>query len=135
MEEKNRGLRTLQRRDHAGDGVVEGSTAVKVRLPELLQQLEVVVPATLIEAFAHGVRSVAATGDAAVLVAGSCAGRTKHRTDDFTSGVENQRVPEVARDGFVALAALANDGGLHRLGDTVRTFVEKNFEGRCALIA
>src|SRR5712664_827149 len=44
-------------------------------------------------------------------------------------------MPEVARDGFVALAALADDGGLYGLGDTVRSFVEKNFEGRCALIA
>src|SRR5467141_2912728 len=103
--------------------------AVKVRLPKLLEQLEVVVPAALIEALTQSVGSVAATGDAAVLVTGSCAGRAEHRTDNFAGGVENQGVPEVAGDGFVALVAFADDGGLHGLGDTVRTLVEKNFEG------
>src|SRR5258708_3759059 len=34
-----------------------------------------------------------------------------------------------------ALAALADDGGLHGLGNTVRTFVKKNLEGLGALIA
>jgi len=29
---------------------------------------------------------------------------------------------------------LPDDSGLHRLGDTVRTFVEKNFERRGALM-
>src|ERR1700674_846222 len=133
--EANRGPRTLQRRNHAGDGVVEGDAAVKVRLPKFLEQLEVVAPATLVEAFAHGVGNVAAVGGVAVLVTGGGARRAKHRADDFTGGVEDQSVPEVTRDGFVALAALANDGGLHRLGDTVRTFMEKNFQGRRALIA
>src|SRR5882762_4300613 len=132
-EERHRGSRRLKRRDHTGDGVVEGGAAVKVGLPEFLQQLEVVVPATLIEAFAQGVGSV--TAWAAVLVTGSRTRRAKHRANHFAGGVENQRVPEVARDGFIALAALADDGGLHRLGDTVRTFVEEHLEGFSALIA
>src|SRR5882757_3963903 len=134
-EERHRGSRRLKRRDHTGDGVVEGGAAVKVGLPEFLQQLEVVVPATLIEAFAQGVGSVTAAWAAAVLVTGSRTRRAKTRADHFTGGVENQSVPEVARDGFIALAALADDGGLHRLGDTVRTFVEEHLEGCGALIA
>src|SRR6266550_5281153 len=131
---KHRGSRTLQRRNHSGDGVVEGGAAVKVGLPEFLQQLEVVVPATLIEAFAQGVGSVTAWAGA-VLVTGSRARRAQHRADHLAGGVENQSVPEVARAGFIALAAFADDGGLHRLGDTVRTFVEEHLEGFCALIA
>src|ERR1700730_8998482 len=126
--------RRLKRRDHAGDGVVEGGATVKVGLPEFLQQLEIVVPAALIEAFAQGVGSVA-TWAAAVLVTGSRTRRAKHRADNFTGSVENQGVPEVARDGFVALMALADNGGLHRLGDTMRTFVEEHLEGLRALIA
>src|SRR6266403_27594 len=133
-KKENRGSQRLKRRDHSGNGVVEGGAAVKVGLPEFLQQLEVLVPATLIEAFAQGVGSVAPE-DAAVLVTGSRARRAKHRADDFTGGVENQSMPEVAWDGFIALPALADDGGLHRLGDTVRTLVEEHLKGFCALIA
>ena len=44
-------------------------------------------------------------------------------------------MPEVARDGFVALAAFANDGGFDGLRDAVRGFVEKHFERGAALIA
>src|SRR5256886_14428497 len=61
--------------------------------------------------------------------------RSQYRAEHFAGGVENQSVPEVARDGFIALAALADDGGLHRLGDTVRTLVEEHLEGFSALIA
>src|SRR6266403_4178263 len=75
-KKKNMRWRRLKRRNHAGDGVVEGGAAVKVGLPEFLQQLEVVVPATLIEAFAQGVGSVPAWA-ASVLVTGSRARRTK----------------------------------------------------------
>src|SRR4029077_11547761 len=131
--EREAGSRTLQRRDHARDGVIECGAAIKVRLPEFLQSLEVLVPAALIEAFAQSVGSVAAAGDAAIVIASSGARRAKHRADDFAGGVENQGVPEVARDGFVALVALPDDGGLYGLGDAVRTFVEKNFERRRAL--
>ncbi len=52
----------LQRGDHAGDGVVKCGIAVEVRLPELRKELEVAVPAPLIDAFANGVRSVARRG-------------------------------------------------------------------------
>src|SRR6266478_6231648 len=57
MAEKNIRLRTLKRGDHAGNGVVEGGMAIEVGLPEFLQQLEVLVPTTLIEALAQGVGS------------------------------------------------------------------------------
>src|SRR6267154_5906263 len=62
------GFQALQRGDHACDGVVERSSAVKVRLPEFLQQLEIVIPTALVQAFAQGVGSVTATGRAAILV-------------------------------------------------------------------
>src|SRR6266567_341394 len=124
----------LQRRDHASDGVVEGGSAVKVRLPESLKQLQVVAPAALVEALPERVRRVAAAGDATVVVAASCS-RTKHGAEDFTGGVEDQRVPQVAGNGFIALAAFADNGGLHRLGDAVRGLVEEHLESLRALIA
>src|SRR5437660_2033506 len=72
------GARALKRRDHAGDGVVEGGVAVQIRLPEFLQQLEIVIPASLVEAFAQGVGSVAAARGGAILVAGSRTGGAEH---------------------------------------------------------
>src|SRR5260370_720062 len=96
-----------------------------VRFPEFLQHLEVAIPATLIETFAQGVRSVTAARYAAVLVASDSARSTKHWADNLASGVENQSLPEVARDSFVALVTLANYGGLRGLGNPLRTFVEK----------
>src|ERR1700731_4285127 len=98
----------LKRRDHAGDGVVEGGATVKVGLPEFLQQLEIVVPAALLKAFAQLVGSVA-TSAAAVLVTDSRTRRAKHRADNFAGGVENQGVPEVVSDGFVALMTFADN--------------------------
>src|SRR6267154_4215531 len=133
--EANHEFRALQRRDHARDGVVERSSAVKVRLPEFLKQLEVVIRPPLVQAFAQGIGSVTAAGHTAILVASGRARSTKHRTYDFARSVENESLPEVARNSFVALVALANNGGLHGLGNTVRTFMEKNFEGCRALIA
>src|SRR6266481_7953359 len=129
------GIQALQRGDHACDRVVERSSAVQVRLPEFLKQPEVVVPPTLIQAFAQGIGSVTAAGHTTILVASGRPRSTKHRTYDFARSVENESLPEVARDSFVALVALTNDGGLHGFGNTMRTFVEKNFESRRALIA
>src|SRR5438067_1678739 len=107
---------------------------VQIRLPEFLQQLEILVPTALIEAFAQRVRSVAAARGA-ILVAGSGAGGAKYGAKHLPRGVENQSMPEVPGNGFVALAALADDGRLHGFGDAVRTFVEQNFKGRRTLIA
>src|SRR5947208_1999675 len=118
------GAQALKRRDHAGDGVIEGGVAIEVGLPEFLQQFEILAPSTLIEALAQSVRSVAAARDAAILVSSGRTGGAEHWPDDFTCGVENQSVPKVARDGFVTLVAFPDDGGLYRLGDTVRTLVE-----------
>src|SRR5438094_9543337 len=134
MAQKNIRLRSLQRRNHGGDGVVQGRVAVQIRLPEFLQQLEILVPTALIEAFAQRVRSVAAARGA-ILVAGSGAGGAKYGAKHLPRGVENQSMPEVPGNGFVALAALADDGRLHGFGDAVRTFVEQNFKGRRTLIA
>src|ERR1700732_1302394 len=101
----------LKRGHHAGDGVIEGSRAVEIRLPEFLQELVIVVPAPLIKTFTQGVRCVTRARHAAVLIASGCSCSAKHRADDFTGGVENQSLPEVARNSFVALVALATDGG------------------------
>src|SRR5260370_35034904 len=96
------GWRTLQRRDHARDGVVEGGAAVKIGLPEFLQQLEAVVPATLIEPFPQGVGIVAAAGDTADFVPGSCAGRARHQADEFASGGKNQSWAQVVRGSLTS---------------------------------
>jgi hypothetical protein len=77
-----------------GDRVVEGSFAVEIRLPVLREELEVIVPAALVEAFAVGVRDVGSIRWAVALSA-------ENRFDDFTGGVEKQGVPEIAGDGFV----------------------------------
>src|SRR5258706_12787802 len=74
------GFQALQRGYHACDGIVERSSAVKVRLPEFLQQLEIVIPAALIQAFAQRIRSITAAGHTAILVASGRARSTKHRT-------------------------------------------------------
>ncbi len=81
----------LQRGDHARDGVVKRGIAVEVRLPELRKQLEVTIPAPLIDAFANRVGSVARRGYPAGGAVGGC-GRDDW-ADDFSGGVENQRVP------------------------------------------
>jgi len=44
-------------------------------------------------------------------------------------------VPKVARNSLIALAALADDGGLHGLGDTRVNLRGKDFERGGALIA
>src|SRR5258706_1955643 len=74
------GFQALQRGYHACDGIVERSSAVKVRLPEFLQQLEIVIPAALIQAFAQRIRSITAAEHTAILVASGRARSTKHRT-------------------------------------------------------
>src|SRR6266850_2015168 len=143
----------LEGGDHTGDGVAEGGTAVEIGLPEALEDVEIVFPAALVEAFAEGVGSVgggsaagafAGTGGGAsgstgvgakIQFAGSGIGRSKDGADDFTGGVENQGVPEVARNGFIALAAFADDSVLHRLGNAMGSFVEENFESFRVLIA
>jgi hypothetical protein len=92
------------------DGVVESSFAVEVGLPESFEEFEVIVPAALIESFPEGVGSVFALTSIGVF-------RVDHGFDDFAGGVKNQCVPQVARNGFVALAAFSIDGQLHGLSD------------------
>src|SRR5713226_1243463 len=106
----------LKRGDHARNGVVERRFAVEVRLPESLQEVEIVLPAALVEALANGVGSVPISQNAVALVSLSCRVTGQNRTDDFTGSVEDQGMPQIARNRFVALTALANDGGLHRFG-------------------
>ena len=54
----------LQGGDHTGDGVVESGLAFQIGLPESGEELEVVVPPALVEAFADGVRDVGVADDA-----------------------------------------------------------------------
>ena len=61
----------LEGGDHAGDGVAEGGAAVEVGLPETLEDVEVVFPAALVEAFAEGIGDVAGGGSAAGVFAGT----------------------------------------------------------------
>src|ERR1700676_252753 len=123
----------LERGHHARYGVVKCGIAVKVRLAELRKQLEVSVPAPLIDAFANGVRGIARGGHLTRTAVCRC-GRDD-RADDFSRRIENERVPEVARNTFFALSAFADDGLLDRFGDAVRGFVKKHFQRFSALIA
>src|SRR5215469_2593172 len=105
-----------------GDGIVEGGAAIEIRLPEAPEQLEVIVPATLVQPLTDRVRCVAG-----IMVCGAglfC----EHWLNDFAGGVKDQRVPQIAGDGFLALAASADDGLLNGFGDSVRGFVEEDFE-------
>ena len=80
------------------------------------------VPVAQGDAVTNGVRSVSGFG----AVAGGTAVHVRcsnDRADDFSRGVENQSVPEIAGDGFLALAAFADDGLLYGIGDAVRGFV------------
>src|SRR5580704_12886282 len=106
-----------ERGDDVRDSVVEGGFAVEVRLPEAFEELQVLVPAALVEAFAESVRSVFTLSHTGVF-------RVDDGLDDFAGGIKGQRVPQIARDGFVTLAAFAIDGQLHRLGNSVGSFVE-----------
>ena len=83
------GARFSKRGNHTGDGIAEAGLAVEVRLPESLQELQVIAPASLVETFTDGVRSVTATWDATVLTTGRGAMRGDHRADDFPGGVKN----------------------------------------------
>src|SRR5216683_1022763 len=64
----------LEGGDHAGDGVAEGGAAVEVGLPEALEDVEVVFPAALVEAFAEGVGNVGGGRSAAGVFAGTGGG-------------------------------------------------------------
>ncbi len=92
-----------------------------------VRSLEITVPAPLIYAFANGVGSVA-RGGYCCRTCRPWSGRRDHWADDFAGGVENERVPQIARDAFFALATFADDGLLHRLRDAMRGFVKKHFQ-------
>src|SRR5712692_4327480 len=114
----------LERRYHAGNGVIERRFAVEVRLPKSLQEVEIVFPAALVEALSNSVSTVPISRNAATFVSLIRGRRGQHSADDLAGGVEDQGMPEIPRNGFVALTALTNDGGLHHFSDPVRAFVE-----------
>ena len=99
------------------------------------EETEIIFPAAFVEAFADGVGNVAgrcrARGKCGAIVG---AGENQG-ANDFAGGVEEEGMPEIAGNGFFALAAFAEDGFLHGVGDAVRSFVEENFEGFGTLIA
>ncbi len=87
-----------------GDGVVEGGLAVEVGLPVAGEELEVIFPAALVEAFALGVRSVlrvlrararvsVAAARGAALGVRLC---VQDGLDDLAGGVKDERVPAMA---------------------------------------
>src|ERR1700686_3822549 len=133
-------------------GIVEGDFAVEIGLPVEGEELEVAVPAALVEAFALGVgsvwgvlgegswvgSSVARSGRVGAVRHGAAGGirfGVEDGLDDFAGGVKNERVPEVARNGLFALAAFADDGLLDGLRDAMGGLVEENLEGRGVLVA
>src|SRR5439155_12702872 len=89
---------------------------------------DLILPAALVQTLANGIGAVLVLRDAVTLIAVTCRRRSQHSADDFPGGVENQSVPEIPGNGFVALAAFADDGRLHLLGNPVRTFMEKDLE-------
>src|SRR5260370_40118500 len=91
---------------------------------------QISVPPACVEAMTHGVWRVFPAWRAAL---GPRARRCHDRPDQFAGGVKNQRVPQVARDGLIALPALACNGRLHRLGDSLRGFVKEDFQGGASL--
>src|SRR5579863_592931 len=117
--------------DHAGDGVVKSDFVFQIGLPEAVEQLEIFFPTTFIEAFADGVGSVIRRRS--TVFARTCG--DDHWPDHFSRSVENQGVPKIARNGFIALAALADDGCLDRLCNAVGRLMKQNFQSDGALIA
>src|SRR5262249_52014747 len=109
------------RRHHTRNGVIKGRLPVQVRLPEPLQEFEIVLPAALVQALAKPVSIVPACGSAITLVsvARRSRRRSQHRADHFARCVKNQRMPEIARNRLIALPALTDNSPLHRLSDSV----------------
>src|ERR1700719_2040107 len=104
--------RELQSGDHVSHGVVEDHTAVQVGLPVLGQDPEIILPAAFIEAFADRVGYVTRKGAAGGGSVRSAAVERK-RANHFAGCIEKQRMPEIARNWFFALPALAKNSLLH----------------------
>src|SRR5215467_189649 len=136
--------RALQRRNHVRNGVGEVDAAVEVGLPVLGEDAQVVLPAAFIEAFANRVGNVSGRRRSGRSGAGGIsAGRGREqrsaargqRANHLAGSVEKQGVPEIARNGFVALAAFAKNGILHDIGDAVGSLMEEDLECFGALVA
>src|SRR5712692_6245372 len=105
----------LQRRHHPRDRGVEIGFPVEVRLPESFEEKQIAGPSARIKSLTHRIGRVRA---------GLGVRGFKGPLDDLAGGVEQQGVPEVARDGFSSFAAFAGDGITHALGQRVRGLVE-----------
>jgi hypothetical protein len=118
-------------------GVLEADFAVEVGLPIDYQETGILLPAALGEFFAetgrNGGRAVGLGGDVILQRIFLCA--LEDGAKHFAGGEEDQGVPEVARNRFVALAALTGDGIFDGAGDIVRSFVEEDFESFGTLVA
>lgn len=112
-----------------GDGVVEGDAAIQVRLPIEIEKKVVLVPTALGEDVLQGVRNSAGLRRLWRLIGvGAVLGRIlEDGLHNFHGGVNNQGMPEVARNGFVALFAFAADGGFDGRGDAMRCLMEQDF--------
>ena len=106
-----------------GDRVLKRNPAVQVGLPVLRKDAQIIFPASFIETFADRIRHVPRVASTRGSTGRICRAQC-HRPDDFAGGVEEQRMPEIARDGFFSLAAFAEDSILHGIGDAVRRFMK-----------
>lgn len=113
-----------------GDGVVEADFAVEIGLPVFGEDAEIVVPAALIEAFADGIGRVAGREGGE----GVARGLLHDGANRLAGRVKQESVPQIARNGLIALAAFADDGVLNGVGDAVGSLVKKDFESFGALI-
>jgi len=121
-----------------GDGILESNLAVQIGLPVDDEETRILLPTALGEFFAEsrwdGGGSVAQCGDVIVPRIFRC-GALEDRAEHLAGGEEDQGMPEVARDRFVTLAALAGDGGFDGAGDIVRGLVKEDLESFGALVA
>src|SRR6202011_2099358 len=123
-----------QSRRQSRDSCVEGNFAIQVGPPIQIQHATKAVPAAGIETESRGIWLI--TGRIRSLKS-----REGHRSirevaaDQFASGVEQQGVPEVARNGFVTRAKFPGDRFVHCACQRVRGLVKENFKSVDRLVA
>ncbi len=117
--------------------VFKSNPAVEIRLPINIQQADVFFPSALREPLAKVGRHaghIRLVGKNHVTRLRIWPSLLHHGTQDFTGGVVNQGVPEIAGNGLVALAAFAGDGVFHGDSDAVRGFVKEHLQGIRSLV-
>src|SRR6202035_2687848 len=113
---------------------VERNFSIQVWPPIEIEHATKAVPRTGIETEPRGVWLI--FGRISALKGGQRHGsKCEIPANQFTCGVKQQGMPEVARDGFVTLAEFPGDGFVHGACQCVRSFVEENFKSVDTLIA